>query len=39
VAEVLRTLFSTTGVDITALLARQAVQPAAAGLGSKEVRP
>ena len=39
VAEVLRTLFSTTGVDITALLARQAVQPAAAGPGSKEVRP
>jgi hypothetical protein len=36
---VLRTLFSTTGVDITALLARQAVQPAAAGPGSKEVRP
>jgi flotillin len=36
VAEVLRTLFATTGVDITALLARQ---PAAAGLGAKEVRP
>jgi len=36
VAEVLRTLFATTGVDITALLARQ---PAAAGLGGKEVRP
>jgi hypothetical protein len=30
VAEVLRSLFSTTGVDITALLARQA---------GKEVRP
>jgi hypothetical protein len=39
VAEVLRTLFSTTGVDITALLARQVGTPAAAGLGSKEVRP
>lgn len=41
VAEVLRSLFATTGVDITALLARQAGQPspAAAGLGGKEVRP
>jgi len=40
-AEVLRSLFATTGVDITALLARQAGQPspAAAGLGGKEVRP
>ncbi len=41
VAEVLRSLFATTGVDITALLARQAGQPtpAAAGLAGREVRP
>jgi hypothetical protein len=42
VAEVPRSLFATTGVDITALLAPQAGQPApagAAGLGGREVRP